>query len=119
MNSIAERFQKYSAEAKATRCSAKRVNAFCPRFRGVGSIDQKRQLPACCLKTEILTEKRDPVILAAVTTIQGLGDNLFSRLIFHGSTTEIAFPTYSTVLSGLPTSAVAAPCPADTQTMLI
>ena len=39
--------------------------------------------------------------------------------LFHGSFTEIAFPLYSTVLSGLATGAAEAPCPAATQTILI
>src|SRR5208283_4506590 len=43
----------------------------------------------------------------------------FETTKFHRSTTEIAFPVYSTVLSGLATGAAEAPCPADTQTILI
>src|SRR6478672_13929169 len=39
--------------------------------------------------------------------------------LFHGSFTEIAFRVYSTVLSGLDTGAAEAPCPAETQTILI
>jgi len=38
---------------------------------------------------------------------------------FQGSTIEIAFPLYSTVLSGLATGAAEAPRPEDTQTTLI
>src|ERR1035437_5865706 len=44
---------------------------------------------------------------------------LLCNNLFHGASTEIAFPVYSTVLSGLATSAAEAPCPADTQTILI
>lgn len=39
--------------------------------------------------------------------------------LFQGSFTEMAFPLYSTVLSGLATGAPEAPCPAATHTILI